>query len=144
MNITRVLLASLCGLLLSAQAQAADRAVYFPFQEAVQRAVDDGFLDGSVTFHLAGTSQAGTVLQADAITNKKTNGFAKSAESSCDHVLRSALIQFQNTAKANGANAVTNLVSFYKSNETRSTTTYQCAKGTALAGVALKGDLVKF
>jgi hypothetical protein len=54
------------------------------------------------------------------------------------------LIQFQNTAKANGANAVTNLVSFYKSNETRSTTTYQCAKGTALAGVALKGDLVKF
>ena len=78
------------------------------------------------------------------VTNKKTNGFAKSAESSCDHVLRSALIQFQNTAKANGANAVTNLVSFYKSNETRSTTTYQCAKGTALAGVALKGDLVKF
>ena len=70
MNITRILLASLCGLLLSAQAQAADRAVYFPFQEAVQRAEDDGFLAGSVTFHLAGTSQAGTVLQADAIANR--------------------------------------------------------------------------
>ncbi len=38
----------------------------------------------------------------------------KSAESSCDHVLRSALIQFQNTAKAKGANAVTNIVSYYK------------------------------
>ncbi len=84
------------------------------------------------------------MIEKGLVTNKKTNGFAKSAESSCDHVLRSALIQFQNTAKANGANAVTNLVSLYKSNETRSTTTYQCAKGTALAGVALKGDLVRF
>ncbi len=43
-----------------------------------------------------------------------------------------------------GANAVTNLVSYYKANETKSTKTYQCAKGTAIAGVALKGDLVKF
>ena len=127
-----------------ASAQAADKMYDFKFQEAVNRAVAEGALDGSVKFYLAGTKSGGKVIEKGLVTNKKTNGFAKSAESSCDHVLRSALIQFQNTAKANGANAVTNLVSFYKSNETRSTTTYQCAKGTAMAGVALKGDLVKF
>lgn len=132
---------SLCGI---ASAQAADQMHDFNFQEAVNRAVADGVLDGSVEFYLAGTKSGGKVIERGLVTNKKTNGFAKSAESSCDHVLRSALIQFQNTAKAKGANAVNNLVSFYKSNETRSTTTYQCAKGTALAGVALKGDLVKF
>lgn len=124
--------------------QAADAMHDFNFKEAVDRAVADGTLDGSVKFYLAGTKSGGKVIEKGLVTNKKTNGFAKSAETSCDHVLRSALIQFQNTAKANGANAVTNLVSFYKSNETRSTTTYKCAKGTAIAGVALKGDIVKF
>lgn len=123
---------------------AADTMHDFNFKEAVDRAVADGALDGSVKFYLAGTKSGGKVIQKGLVTNKKTNGFAKSAESACDHVLRSALIQFQNTAKAKGANAVTNLVSFYKSNETRSATTYQCAKGTAIAGVALKGDIVKF
>ena len=127
-----------------ATVQAADKMHDFNFKEAVDRAVADGTLDGSVKFYLAGTKSGGKAIQKGLVTNKKTNGFAKSAESACDHVLRSALIQFQNTAKANGANAVTNLVSFYKSNETRSTTTYQCAKGTAVAGVALKGDIVKF
>ncbi len=123
---------------------AADTMHDFNFKEAVDRAVADGTLDGSVKFYLTGTKSGGKVIEKGLVTNKKTNGFAKSAESACDHVLRSALIQFQNTAKAKGANAVTNLVSFYKSNETRSTTTYRCAKGTAIAGVALKGDIVKF
>ena len=50
----------------------------------------------------------------------------------------------ENTAKAKGANAVTNIVSFYKSNESKNSTTYECAKGTAVAAVALKGDIVKF
>ncbi|MCT9189275.1 excinuclease, partial [Acinetobacter baumannii] len=46
--------------------------------------------------------------------------------------------------KAQGANAVTNIVSYFKANETTSTTTYDCYKGTMMAGVALKGDVVKF
>ena len=140
-NICAAAVLTLSGM---AAGHAADTMHDFNFKEAVDRAVADGTLDGSVKFYLAGTKSGGKVIEKGLVTNKKTNGFAKSAESTCDHVLRSALIQFQNTAKAKGANAVTNLVSFYKSNETRSTTTYQCAKGTAIAGVALKGDIVKF
>lgn len=124
--------------------QAADTMHDLNFKDAVDRAVAEGVLDGSVKFYLAGTKSGGNVIEKGLVTNKKTNGFGKSAEKSCDHVLRSALIQFQNTAKSRGANSVTNIVSYFKSNETRSTTTYQCAKGTAIAGVALKGDLVKF
>ena len=125
-------------------AQAADTAHNLDFKSAVERAVADGTLDGSVKFYLAGTKSGGKVLQKDAVTNKKTNGFAKSAEAACDHVLRSALIQLQNTAKAQGANSVTNIVSYFKANEAKSTTTYQCFKGMAVASVALKADLVKF
>ncbi|QOW45020.1 MULTISPECIES: excinuclease [Acinetobacter] len=144
MSIKNILIALALGVSGIASVQAADSIHQFNFQEAVDRAVADGVLDGSVKFYLAGTKSGGQVLQKGLVTNKKTNGFGKSAENACDHVLRSALIQFQNTAKSRGANAVTNLVSFYKSNETRSTTTYDCAKGTAVAGVALKGDIAKF
>ncbi|OTG75579.1 excinuclease [Acinetobacter terrae] len=137
------LIAALCfGGVVSAQA--ADTAHNLDFKSAVERAVADGTLDGSVKFYLAGTKSGGKVVQKDAVTNKKTNAFAKSAETACDHVLRSALIQLQNTAKAQGVNSVTNIVSYFKANETKSTTTYQCFKGMAVASVALKADLVKF
>lgn len=125
-------------------AHAADDVHQLDFKQAVQRAMADGTLDGSVKFYLAGTHSGGQVLKKGIVTNKKTNGFLKSAENSCDWVLRSALIQLQTAAKQRGANAVTNIVSYYKSNETRSTTTYECHKGATIAGVALKGDLVKF
>lgn len=143
MSIQKLCLAAILSFGGVVSAQAADQMHDFNFKEAVDRAVADGTLDGSVRFYLAGTKTGGKVIQKGLVTNKKTNGFGKSAENACDHVLRSALIQFQNTAKAKGANAVTNIVSFYKSNETRSATTYQCAKGTAVAGVAIKGDIVK-
>ena len=104
----------------------------------------DGTLDGTVKFYLKGNKSGGKVLEQDIVTNQKTNGFGKSAETSCDWVLRSALLQLDKAAKARGANAVTNIVSYYKKNETKSTTTYECHKGVAVAGVALKGDLVKF
>lgn len=124
-------------------AQAADTVHNLNFKEAVDRAVADGFLDGSVKFYLAGTKSGGQVLEKAVVSNKKTNGFGKSAEKACDHVLRSALIQLQSAAKDKGANAVTNIVSYFKANESKNTTTYQCYKGTALASVALKGDIVK-
>ena len=133
----------MCLTLGAGSVHAADTMHEFDFNQAVSRAIAEGQLDGTVKFYLAGTRSGGKVISKDLVTNKKTNGFAKSAETACDHVLRSALIQFQNTAKAKGANAVTNLVSFYKSNEFKSKTNYQCAKGTAIAGVALKGDIVK-
>ncbi|AWL29862.1 excinuclease [Acinetobacter defluvii] len=143
MSIKNICIAFTLGLSGMASVQAADSMHQFNFKEAVDRAVADGVLDGSVKFYLAGTKSGGQILQKGLVTNKKTNGFGKSAENACDHVLRSALIQFQNTAKSRGANAVTNITSFYKSNETRSTTTYDCAKGTAVAGVTLKGDIAK-
>lgn len=144
MLLKQICLVTALGLVGFSSVQAADKVHNFNFKEAVDRAVADGTLDGSVRFFLAGTQSGGKLIEKGVVTNKKTNGFAKSAENACDHVLRSALIQLQNTAKARGANAVTNIVSYYKANTSKSTTTYECYKGTALAGVALKGNLVKF
>jgi uncharacterized protein YbjQ (UPF0145 family) len=138
-----MLVSSLCFACATAT-QAADTVYNIDFKSAVEKAVADGFLDGSVKFYLAGTKSGGRVLEKDIVSNKKTNGFGKPAEKACDHVLRSALIQMQNAAKAQGGNSVTNIVSYFKSNESKNKTTYQCFKGTAIASVALKGDIVKF
>lgn len=144
MSIKKIALVLALGFTAAMSAQAADTAHDFDFNSAVERAVADGFLDGSVKFYLAGTRTGGKLLKPGVVTNKKTNGFAKSAEGSCDHVLRSNLLQLQQDAKAKGGNAVTNIVSYFKANESKSSTTYQCFKGTAITSVALKGDVVKF
>ena len=125
--------------------QARDTAVYLPFDKAVAEATRAGKIDGSVKFYLAGNTPTGnvTVLSAGAVTNKKTNAFNKSDEVACEWVAQSAIISLHQAAKNAGANAVTNIVSYYKKNERKDATTYECHAGALMAGVALKGDLAK-
>ncbi|MCH7378943.1 MULTISPECIES: hypothetical protein [Acinetobacter] len=144
MSIKQLFLATVLTTGFASSVQAADTVHNLDFKAAVDRAVADGTLDGTVKFYLKGTKSGGKVLEQDIVTNQKTNGFGKSAEKSCDWVLRSALIQLDKAAKARGANAVTNIVSYFKKNESQNSTTYQCYKGMAVASVALKGDIVKF
>ncbi|RON15342.1 excinuclease [Pseudomonas frederiksbergensis] len=141
-------LAAVATLLICAMpsiSQARDTAVYLPFDKAVAEATRAGKIDGSVKFYLAGNTPAGnvTVLSAGAVTNKKTNAFNKSDDVACEWVAQSAIISLHQAAKNAGANAVTNIVSFYKSNERKDAKTYECHAGALMAGVALKGDLAK-
>ncbi|CAB3892191.1 hypothetical protein LMG26686_04042 [Achromobacter mucicolens] len=126
---------------LTAPALAADRTVHLPLAAAVKAAQDAGKIDGSVKFYLAGTGPKGKVLEAGVVTNRKTNAFAKKDEEACVWVAQSAVIALHEAAKKAGANAVTNIVSYYRKNEYRSTTDYECHAGAMVAGVALRGDL---
>jgi len=121
---------------------ARDTTVHLNFNNAVEQAVQAGVLDGSVRFYLAGANVPGSVNRLnETITNQKTNAFGKSDAAACDHVLRSALIRLQNAAKSAGANAVVDIVSFYRRNEYRDAQNYECHAGGILAGVALKGTI---
>jgi len=100
-------------------------------------------LDGSVRFYLAGQPVSVEQRFGEDVTNKKTNAANKSDEEACRWVALSALLALQNGAKARGANAVVDVVSFYKRNEFRSTSNYECYAGTLMAGVALKGTYAK-
>ncbi|MBV4498861.1 excinuclease [Pseudomonas sp. SWRI12] len=136
------------ALLLSAMpplSQARDTTLYLPFDKVVNEAIRTGKIDRSVKFYLAGDEPQGkvSVLSAGEVTNKKTNAFNKSDVEACEWVVQSALISLHQAAKAAGANAVINIVSFYKRNERRDATTYECHAGAIMAGVALKGDLAK-
>ncbi len=81
---------------------------------------------------------------AEVSTSRKTNAFGKSDDEACQWVLLSALKALQNAAIKRGYDAVVNIRSNYKHNEFSSATEFQCGAGTIMAGVALKGDLVKF
>ena len=76
-------------------------------------------------------------------TNKKTNAFGKTDEEACQWVFLSALLALKKRAVNEGADAVVNIKSNYRNNETTSETTFQCGAGAIIAGVALKGTLVK-
>ncbi|WP_313457906.1 excinuclease ATPase subunit [Stenotrophomonas sp.] len=138
------LMAAVALFAFASTAQARDTPVHQSLQELVdsQTARDAG-IDGSVKFYLAG--QKVNVLQrlGEDVTNKKTNAANKSDEEACRWVALSALKALQDGAKSRGANAVVDIVSYYKKNEFKSTTDYECYAGAILAGVALKGTYAK-
>lgn len=76
-------------------------------------------------------------------TNKKTNAFNKSDQEACEWVMLSALKALQERAVKEGMNAVVNIQSYYKKREFVSSTEYECGAGALMAGVALKGTLIK-
>ncbi|MBF8764764.1 MULTISPECIES: excinuclease [Pseudomonas putida group] len=137
---TALLLAALPGM-----SQARDTALYLPFEKVVQQMLAEKKLDGSVKFYLAGVKPRGkvTVISPNSVTNKKTNAFNKSDEAACEWALQSALLTLQDAARKANANAVTNIASYYKRNERKDASTYECHAGAVIAGVALKGDLAR-
>jgi uncharacterized protein YbjQ (UPF0145 family) len=121
--------------------EARDTTYHLDFQSVVQAAIAAGQLDGTVQFYLKGQKVPGKVAKTfeEAVSNKKTNAFGKTDEEACNWVLRSVLIAFQENAKRNGANAVIDLVSYYRRKEYADPAKFECHAGTAVAGVAMKG-----
>lgn len=111
------------------------------FAATVQQGLDEGVLDGSVRFFLAG--QAHPAVQAslgDGASSRKTNAVGKSDETACRWAALSVLKAFQEQAKQKGANAVVDLVSNYNRVEFRGDGVYECRAGGLMAGVAMKGQ----
>ncbi|WP_285419725.1 excinuclease [Pseudomonas sp. efr-133-TYG-5] len=123
----------------------ATNLMYMPFETVVSDALRAGRLDGSVKFYLAGNGPQGIqrLLRPGVVSDLGTNGFNKSDHDSCEWVLQSNLIKLQAEAKRVGANAVTNIVSYYDQHVRKDLNTYECRAGVFVTRVALKGDLVR-
>ena len=141
----KTLIIALAVLLAAPVAHARETRVELPLQELVASAeAKAAGIDGSVRFYLAGqkTPQVASRMGED-VTNRKTNAANKSDEQACRWVALSALKALQDGARARGANAVVDIVSYYKKNEFKSASNYECHAGSILAGVALKGTYAK-
>lgn len=138
------LIAATALLALASTAQARETRVEQSLHELVNSAEARNVgLDGSVKFYLAGEKVSVVERLGEDVTNKKTNAANKSDAEACRWVALSALRALQDGAKSRGANAVVDIVSYYKKNEFKSTTSYECYAGAILAGVALKGTYAK-
>ncbi|OOH90635.1 excinuclease ABC subunit A [Pasteurellaceae bacterium 15-036681] len=141
MKLAKTLLITLAAVTVAACAPR-NEAQYYSIQEALNSPEAKEVLDPKIKFYF-GKPAPGKVVKAGATTNQKTNALNKSDEKACQWVFLSALKRFQDAAHRAGATKVGNLVSYYKKNEYSSTTKYECHAGRSIAGVALKGDIVK-
>lgn len=76
-------------------------------------------------------------------SNKKTNAFNKSDKGACEWAFLSALLSFHQRALSEGGDAVVNIRGYYKKINFTSETHFQCGAGATMAGVTLKGEVVK-
>lgn len=119
-----------------------DTTHHFSIQEALNSPEAKEVLDPTVKLYFAKPAPGKTV-KAGLVSNKKTNAANKSDQASCQWAFLSAVKQFQERAVSMGAKKVGNIVSYYKKNEFKSATQYECHAGNLMSGVALKGDIVK-
>jgi uncharacterized protein YbjQ (UPF0145 family) len=125
-------------------AQARDTKYLLPIAAALEVQDAKNRLDGSVKFFFGNqeTPKVLAKLSTD-VTNLKTNAVGKSDEKACNWVFLSALLALEKRAKQLGANAVINIVSYYKKEVMSSATEFECHAGAVIAGVALRGEFVK-
>ena len=142
---TRLSLIALAALLaVSTTADARNSRVELPLQALVDSPeAKEAGIDGSVRFYLAGQKVAVASRLGEGVSNRKTNAANKSDEEACRWAALSALKAFQDSAKQRGANAVVDIVSYYKKNEFKSATNFECYAGAFVAGVTLKGNYAK-
>lgn len=144
MKISSLALAVTLALSAALPAQARDTKHLLPLDSASSMKDKEGVLDGSVKFYFAGQPHPAVLEKISTdVTNQKTNAFGKSDEEACKWAFLSGLVQLHKKAKELGGNGVVNIVSYYKKNEMASATEFECHAGATMAGVALKGDIVK-
>jgi len=140
--ITAALAASLIAL--SMPAQARNDRIKFPIADAMSTADAKGVLNGSVKFYFSGQKAPTSKHTYGTFTaNKKTNALNKSDKGACEWAFMSAIVALQSRAQREGGNAVVDIHSVYKNDAFMSPTEYECGAGTFVAGVALRGTVVK-
>ena len=133
------------ALTIAGTASARDTRHMFSYEDAMTTEGAKSRLDGSIKFYFGKESHPPVARShGEFMSNKKTNAFNKSDKQACEWAFLSAMISLQDRAKSLGADAVINIKSYYKKNLVESNTEYECGAGGILAGVTLKGTVVKF
>ena len=123
-------------------AHARDTEYRLAISDVMQNPEFKAKLGSDVVFHFGDGKAPGQSL-GEFVTNRKTNTVGKPDEEACRWAMLSALVELRERAEKEGGNAVVNIVSYYKKVTYSSPTLYECHAGSILAGVALKGVVVK-
>lgn len=139
------------GLLVSGAVNAADELMNMPIDTALKSPAASSRIDPNIKlawgFNRLEATQNPVLFKTVKRVRRPTSqsdGSPKPTDAElCQSVFVEALQEIQQRASAAGNNAVMEIRSNWKDDETASDTTYVCAKGMAYIGVALKGTAVK-
>lgn len=142
MRFTLVLFVLLVGL--TPPAYARDAVYHMKIQDVLDSSEAKAALGDRVKFYFA-TQKAPEAVQqfGEDVANRKTNSFGKPDEEVCRRAMLDSLLALRDRADKLGADAVVNIVSYYRKQVFASETDYECHAGAFVGGVALKGLFIK-
>ncbi len=143
MKVIQRIVISLVCLTLPVAVSARDDRNQYPVADAMNTEAAKQKLNKGYTFKF-GDQAVGKVSarHGEFMSNKKTNAFNKTDKEACEWAFLSAMLSFQDRITQEGGNAVINIRSYYKKNDFRSTSEYECGNGAIMAGVTFVGDVV--
>ena len=99
---------------------------------------------GAVKYYFA-TQKSPEVIKnlGSYLAAPRTGAAARSDQRACHEAFHWTLLNMEKRAQRVGANAVVNIVSYYRKKEMASSSEFECHVGNVIATVWLKGDLVK-
>jgi hypothetical protein len=114
-----------------------------PIAEAMAAADVSDRPTGAVKFFFA-TQKSPEILKdlGSYLAAPRTGAAGLSDQRACHEAFLWTLVDFEKRAHRAGANAVVNIVSFYRYKEMASATNFECHVGNVIVTVWLKGDLV--
>jgi hypothetical protein len=125
-------------------ALARDTKYMYPIDAALNTPAAREKLGTSVAFYFGAQGHPRVAQTLGEYTsNRKTNAANKSDQEACEWAFLSALLALRDRAIAQGGDAVINIKSYYKKDEVISDREYECHAGAIIAGVALRGTVVK-
>ena len=131
-------------LLSSSDAMARDTRHMFSIAEALRSVAAEQRIDENVQLMFGDQPHPPVAKNLGTYTsNRKANAFGKSDKEACERAFLSAILSLQKRARREGGDAVVNIRSYYKKNNVSHQTKYMCGAGAIVAGVALRGDVVR-
>ena len=141
---SRLVALAVVSALSGAPAFARDTVLHIPLSDVLNMPEAKEKLDPNFKFFLAGQATPKVIRRlATDVTNPKTSGVGKSDDFGCKWAALTALINLQDSAKRHDANAVIDIVSYYRKVEYKSSTDFECHAGDVVIGVALRGTYAK-
>jgi hypothetical protein len=138
------IIAATLALLATGNSVARDDHLMFPLADALGTPAAKEKLDPKIKLYFADQKHPAVVKDlGEWRTNKKTNAFNKTDKAACEWTFLSAVLELQERVGKEGGDAVIEIKSNYKNIERSSETEYMCGCGAMVAGVALKGKVVK-
>ncbi len=140
----RFVLAAVLLLSVTVSAQARNTEYHLKIGDLLQSAEYKDKIGSGVAFYFGGQPTPAMAQSFGAfVANRETNSVGRPDEEACRRAMLDALIELRNRALELGGNAVVGIESYYRRRGAPSASEYECHAGAIVAGVALRGTVVK-